>query len=478
MIILLFRLRLSWMSALCLLAAGLTGVAAGPERLHRKGPLAVLPSAPGETIAKLKALGDNQWLVLGTPAADPSWGRARGRSWACAMAFAPGLHGAFLCGEGVHGWWNQKTGRYMDDLWFYDVLGHRWICVYPGTEVKAYRKALTEDGFEADADGRPVPVAWLGHAYEMIAYDSDARRFLGMPCAADYWDAIKGRRQFLQQQKAKLNRDRASPWMYDTVEGRWDRRRTKSVSPESSFGGTLAYLAPHKRAFFYQPGHGVHYYDPATNDWIEVKPQGPPPPFGIDSTCCYDPRRDRIYLGGGSYPVAQGDSALWIWEVKTDSWVDPKPKGKPCNGSNSYATNIAAMHYDAASDTVLVFRHTGSPPERGVFAYAPQRNEWTTVGKLPARWPRGQVNAFYDPLLNVHFFHVAGDSEDDGVVVAYRYKRASVPDVRPAAVEQQRKGVAKVRGLLQPWHSFEEAWAAEASRSSCCPPTWNSSTGG
>jgi hypothetical protein len=75
------------------------------------------------------------------------------------------------------------------------------------------------------------------------------------------------------------------------------------------------------------------------------------------------------------------------------------------------------MHYDSASDTVLVFRHTGNAQERGVFAYAPQRNEWTTVGKLSARWPHGQVNSFYDPLLNVHFFHVAGDSEDHGVIL-------------------------------------------------------------
>ena len=124
-----------------------------------------------------------------------------------------------------------------------------------------------------------------------------------------------------------------------------------------------------RRVFFYQPGYGVHYYHPAVNDWSEVKAKGTPPPFGIDSTCCYDPRRDRIYLGGGSYPVATGDNALWIWDVKTDSWVDPKPKGKPCNGSNSYATNIAAMHYDSANDAVLVFRHTGSAQECGVFAY-------------------------------------------------------------------------------------------------------------
>ena len=170
----------------------------------------------------------------------------------------------------------------------------------------------------------------------------------------------------------------------------------------------------------------MHYYHPTGNDWSEAKAHGTPPPFGIDLTCCYDSRRDRIYLGGGSYPVAKGDNALWIWDVKTSSWMDPKPNGKPCNGSNSYATNIVAMHYDLASDTVLVFRHTGSVQECGVFAYDVERNQWATVGKLAARWPQGQVSAFYDPLMNIHFFHVAGDSDDDGTIIVYRHKQVAM----------------------------------------------------
>ena len=68
-----------------------------------KGPLAELPSKPGPHIEKIKAMGDNQWLNLGVPAADPKWGKARGSSWgAKALILAPDLRGAFLFGEGVH----------------------------------------------------------------------------------------------------------------------------------------------------------------------------------------------------------------------------------------------------------------------------------------------------------------------------------------------------------------------------------------
>ncbi len=55
---------------------GLTGFAQ-----DKKGPLAELPSKPGPHIEKIKAMGDNQWLNLGVPAADPKWGKARGSAW-------------------------------------------------------------------------------------------------------------------------------------------------------------------------------------------------------------------------------------------------------------------------------------------------------------------------------------------------------------------------------------------------------------
>jgi hypothetical protein len=35
---------------------------------------------------------------------------------------------------------------------------------------------------------------------------------------------------------------------------------------------------------------------------------------------------------------------------------------------------------------------------------------------------RKNLNAFYDPELNVHFYHAAGDSDTDGTMWVYRYK--------------------------------------------------------
>ena len=35
----------------------------------KQGPLAELPSKPGAHVEKIKAMGDNEWLKLGVPAA-------------------------------------------------------------------------------------------------------------------------------------------------------------------------------------------------------------------------------------------------------------------------------------------------------------------------------------------------------------------------------------------------------------------------
>jgi len=107
-------------TALCLSTLGRMGAAAEPSRQNRKGPLAALPSPAGETIARLKTLGNNEWLNLAQAASDRQWGLARGRAWTPKMAHAPDLGGAFFCGTGQHGY-VKPDGHYMDDLWFYDA---------------------------------------------------------------------------------------------------------------------------------------------------------------------------------------------------------------------------------------------------------------------------------------------------------------------------------------------------------------------
>ena len=135
--------------ALALAALGFANDTRAEDR--PKGPLADLPSKPGAHVEKIKALGDNEWLNLGAPAADPKWGKARGRSWSSNMPFAPDARGAFVFGEGVHAY-VKPDGRYMNDIWFYDANAHRWVCLYPGIEVKAVARRIKDKELTLNAE--------------------------------------------------------------------------------------------------------------------------------------------------------------------------------------------------------------------------------------------------------------------------------------------------------------------------------------
>jgi len=166
-------------------------VSAADTQAERKGPLKDLPSPEGPHIAKIKAMGDNSWLELGQPSPDPKWGEGLGRAWSSKMPFAPNLRGAFLCGEGRHGGTATRNGKryYNDDLFFYDINAHRWICLHPGQELGKYRAKFNEDGLEVDKDGHPLPIAWMVHAYGGVTYDPDRREFLTChnPAGGGYW---------------------------------------------------------------------------------------------------------------------------------------------------------------------------------------------------------------------------------------------------------------------------------------------------
>jgi len=392
-----------------------------------KGPLAGLPSAPGPHVEKIQALGDNSWLELGAPAPDPQWGRACGRSWTTLMPYAPELQGAFLFGEGVHGY-TKPNGRYMDDLWFYDLRGHRWICCYPGADTKTLDLKLNADGFESTPEGEPIPVASQVHGYQMNTYDTDRRSFMSMPNHHGYEKkALPQREKWNQPAPAD-----ASPWFFESRTGKWNRTKTGTSCPKSGFGDTFHYVPSLKKAFFARASKEVALYDCAANKWEQPQTSGPVPPFGIDATSCVDTRRDRVYIGGGSYPVTpQGTNAFRYYDLKTNTWVDPQPKGAPCRGSNSYPTKNALMVYDPGNDVVLLVVHSfhDDKAERlGVYVYDPKANAWAEEPlAIPDKLARDRnpKNGFYSAEHNAVFLHSAGDSRDDGVIWVYRYKGAS-----------------------------------------------------
>jgi len=79
-----------------------------------------------------------------------------------------------------------------------------------------------------------------------------------------------------------------------------------------------------------------------------------------------------------------------------------------------------AVTYDSAADAVL-FHFKGG---EGIRIYHPATNRWSRAAPPPdVQWKYRGINGFYDPVLNVHYYHLAGDSRDNGFLLVYRCRR-------------------------------------------------------
>jgi hypothetical protein len=420
------------------LLAGVAAAGAGAEPRQREGLLAA-PSEPGPHVGRIKALGDNQWLDLGSPAPDPKWGKARGRSWSSNMPAAPDLRGAFVFAEGVHAF-VKPDGYYMNDLWFYDINAHRWQCLYPGIEVKTIArrirdKELTLDdrGLLVDKDGQPLPPLLI-HAYGYLGYDPDLRQFVTFGSQfGNYFTTSEGGvfeeayKLFEQQRKGKTFPE-LSPFFYDAAAGRWDCFPVTNAPGGRPYGANVLVYVAGKRQFFYGGSDGVWFLDRDKRTWTSAEPTGEPP-TGIDHCAAYDPKRDRIYYHYHDEKAGEktgGADTFLFYDVKADAWVRPRPTGAGPAFSSAYES---VFNYDSANDALVVIRlyDTKDQPglRRGVYVYDPQANAWADPLPLPPEVVKAVRNGnygFYDPGLNAYFCHFAGDSTDDGTMWAYCYK--------------------------------------------------------
>ncbi len=181
------------------------------EARRAREALAALPSEPGPHIETIKAMGDNEWLDLGAPAPDSKWGIRRGTSFTPRMAFAPGMRGAFVFGEGPHA--KENWPDIMTDLFFYDINAHAWICVSPPFQFRTQTLTVDENGFEVDETGQPLPYT-LSHGWQNYTYDHDARKFMSVHNGCTFSRKVMNERRKAWTEGATLA-PHGHPWFWD-----------------------------------------------------------------------------------------------------------------------------------------------------------------------------------------------------------------------------------------------------------------------
>ncbi|MEZ0313170.1 MAG: hypothetical protein ACAI38_15455 [Myxococcota bacterium] len=393
------------------------------------GPLVGLPSAEGAHIADIRDLGDDAWLELPSPTADPTYGTAPGRSWGGrAFAWAPDLSGAFLYGEGPHGFVYRDTLA-NDELWFYDVNANRWITVHPGTDtatfsarVAAGELALDDNLQLADATGQQIPVHVLIHAWGFLAYESEARAFtffadrgLGTYYLPG-WDNGAGPMAAgiaaLEDQVEGRSEPVMGPWTYSVETGRFARGTASGVAPPS---GNSAFPQLHAVTSMHElvlaGSSGVFAFDTMTRTWRTVD-DGGTRPTGYDQGACYDPTRERIYMGGGS---SESVSGLYTFDLVNEEWLAPAS-----GGPSGFGTNSATVSYDSANDVVTII-HRG---DRTIYVFDPATSQWSDspFAAEVEFSDYASMMGFYDPRLNAYFLYFAVDGVPDGSMWVYRYR--------------------------------------------------------
>lgn len=389
-----------------------------------KEPLANRPSKPGPHLDKVKALGNNAWLNLGKPAPDQKYGPAQGRAWGRKMAFAPDLRGAFIYGEGVHGGTTRRGSEkhYNDDLYFYDINTHAWVCCYPGTPLNnPVIKLDPVTGFETNAQGEVIPVAPSVHAYWTSEYDTELKMFMFMPSpATPYWGPALGKfRPHVWKDRQLAGRtpcrQPGSPYYWDPKTGKWERRKAAGAAPGCNVDNAFFYSPRLKKAIYFF--RGTYLYDYAANAWTKASDDG-----GGNGAYCYDSKRDRIYMVTGRserdenhnwHPVP-GSNRLRMYDIAANKWSAPPHKGDAGGGMESAQ---AFFTYDTANDVAVLHIHQRH------HVYSPDANEWTALPQTCPDEPNwGASSGFYDPETNAHFYFNAGDSSTaPGNMWAWRY---------------------------------------------------------
>jgi hypothetical protein len=397
----------------------------------RQGPLAGLPSPAGPHLTAVQALAAGGWLDLGVPAADPFHGLATGREYTPRMAWAQSLQGAFLTGESGHGYVNPATGRYIDDVWFYDFAAHAWRCVRAGSEVAMLSLRLDANQFEVDARGDLVPVAQLGHGYELVAFDEWSQRFFMQPAPNTYWvPAMPQRLGWLPSALFPESQYR-SPWLFDTVTGKW--RRQPPGTPMPTFNVSARAMAVQAipgsdRVWVFDTSSAnrdrIWWFDPATSRWIDEPTASSAPPIIGNGVTCYDRSHHRVWYHG-VHAVTQ-QAGVWYYDVGSRTWNDTNAVNTPPH-TDVYLTGSRGLTYDEVAAVVLlrVLAGGGAPPSFHPFdvrtnaygaAVAPPAN-------LQPQFAWMQINAFYAPGHNVHVLHVSRTDSATGRIIVYRHAR-------------------------------------------------------
>jgi N-acetylneuraminic acid mutarotase len=166
-------------------------------------------------------------------------------------------------------------------------------------------------------------------------------------------------------------------WAYDPESNQWSELAPDGEVPEGRSMFALAYDSTREQAVLFGGGgmseafDDTWAYDPAANLWRESEPSGDLPPLRWATSAVYDPARDQVLLFGGSGLEGMLNDT-WAYDPENETWSALDP-----SGGMPGPRGFLELVLDPESGTVILFGGgTEEDDFNDTWAYDPAGNRW------------------------------------------------------------------------------------------------------
>jgi N-acetylneuraminic acid mutarotase len=181
-------------------------------------------------------------------------------------------------------------------------------------------------------------------------------------------------------------------------------------------------------------------YDPATNVWTDLSPEGVAPPARSYHAMVYEPVSGTVILFGGWDDSRQRDlNDTWSYDPATGAWTELKPAGRWPSGRDGHS-----LIYDPVGKRIILFggSDTNARPLGDTWAYDPKANTWTELEPTgPAPSARAWHSMVYDPGTQRAFLF-GGTAEEKRLKDTWAYdpKANAWVELEPEGDVPERRG--------------------------------------